>query len=123
MRLTKYRGMRPDSRKWIYGFLFQEGIYSFILHPDHFRSPECACEVLTETAGQFLVKIKKNDTEIYEGDIIRHGESVRFIEVRNGNTYATRNNKETSILLSFCQNPVKLGNIYDNPELLEAQDE
>lgn len=62
----------------------------------------------------------KNGKEIYEGDIIKHGESIRFIEVRGCNYCATRMEKTETILLSFCGSPLVIGNIYSNHELIKS---
>ena len=60
--------------------------------------------------------------EIFEGDIIKHGESIRFIEKRGSNFSATRMAKTETILLSFCESPKVIGNIYENNEFLQDVD-
>lgn len=64
-------------------------------------------------------RIATNKKEIWEGDIIRHGESIRFIEFRGSNCFATRMDKTDTILLSFCEAPEVIGNIHENPEFLK----
>lgn len=59
----------------------------------------------------------KSGKEIYEGDIVKHGESIRFVECRESRWLATRISKTETILLSFT-NPEIIGNIYQHPELL-----
>ena len=126
-REIKFRGKRVDNGKWIYGSLdvAYDGSmlisfwYSKLIEPEN-NYKEMVQEwhqVIPDSVGQFIGKIK-TEQEVYEKDIILHGESVRFIEIRNGNTCATRGNKKETILLSFSENPSVIGNMIDNPELL-----
>lgn len=71
------------------------------------------------TVGQFIGKLR-NEQRVFIGDLVKHGETIRIVEYRNGNTCLTRQNGESTILLSFSENPEVVGNIHDNPELLKS---
>lgn len=152
MRQIKFRGKRPDNGKWIYGFVFQEGIYSFMLHPEHFKAPECACEVLTETVGQFTGLQDRNNFDIYEGHICKHHwklyhpiegseevtesaiDEVGTIEYMGDSFGFVRNDRKSSMWGGLDTNNGNkphgphndhwfeiIGNVHDNPELLEEK--
>jgi hypothetical protein len=78
-------------------------------------------EVIPETVGQMVCKIKRDDCsvdEIFEHDLIVHGERVLKVMVLGGNTSLVGKDETTAILLSFNEGKVKVGNIHDNPELI-----
>lgn len=91
----------------------------------------CATEVTPETVGQYIGQPDKNGFKIFEGDILRakvrcgHSYKNRVgyvvfdevelkfalkIKTKNGYTY------KTIPCTNYCE---VIGNIYDNPELLE----
>ena len=138
--IIKFRGKRVDNGQWVYGVpLFvdmeeenpEDSVHVACIvtgcewnGAQGFVSPsnEAFVEVIPKTIGQFIGKLKTGD-EIYINDLIKHGETVRIVEYRNGNTSLIRQNRTETILLSFSEKPQKLGNIFDNPELLEFPNE
>jgi hypothetical protein len=119
MRTIKFRGKRIDNREWVYGFLVKDPQEKYRIYYQPFEEATSNTYhfVDPETVGQYIGKIK-TEQEIYINDLVQHGETVRIVEYRNGNTCLIRQNKQDSILLSFSENPKKVGNIFDNPELL-----
>ena len=69
---------------------------------------------------QYLGKLK-NGQKAFVGDVIKHGESIRFLEIRNGNVCATTLNLSGSILLSFCEKPEVIGNLFENADKFKIQ--
>jgi hypothetical protein len=117
----KFRGKRVDNNEWIYGSLINRHPLYFILFPVEGASNIGTYkreEVIPATIGQYIGKIRSGEEELFINDLIQHGETIRVIEYRGGNTYARLQNGTATILLSYCENPKKLGNIFDNPELL-----
>lgn len=73
---------------------------------------------------QFTGLLDKNGAEIYEGDIIRHDEANMNMQVvfENGCfNWADENGKSYNALHVGVGSWTVIGNIYENPELLEAQ--
>ena len=138
-REIKFRG--KDRENWHYGDLVQE-----IRHNDnklfdgtmtHIRNFEYkngdyigdSFPVNSETIGQFTGLHDKNGKEIYEGDIVRKFNGIIGKVIYEHSEFiidVTNNEKLDYGRLDLIENFVEvIGNIYDNPDLLEkgAEDE
>ena len=72
MREIKFRGKRVDNGEWVYGYLQKqavEGAEYYITWPCTELINNCRV-VIPKTIGQFTGLYDKNDTPIYDGDII-----------------------------------------------------
>ena len=142
MRTIKFRGQRIDNGEWVYGFLYQlplpTGVGCMILttdntHEDNSIEPEYHLAftlwvdlfpVKPETVGQYTEQKDKNSREIYDGDILRNIDGLKKV----GNEWIDNVHiipvefKEASFNISSLSKVIKatevIGNIYDNPELL-----
>ena len=136
MREVLVHGKRADNGEWIEGDLLQIKYYNKPIIECKImpQTPvSSAYPVLSETIGQFTGLTDKNGVRIFEGDICRF---KRFNDVQVGKiifneTTASFVMKYQSIvgaygekathkmLLSVCDDIEIIGNIHDNPELLE----
>ncbi|MGH1520522.1 YopX family protein [Chryseobacterium sp. JK1] len=125
MREIKFRGIELESKNWVYGSLinfdpipeiqendYDEGAYGYQ-----------RWEVIPESVGQFYMELQTYDNEVqsfdaYEGDIIEVGRyaPTEYYTVVIEDIRKTPDNLFGSSVVSRKL----LGNIYENPELLNA---
>ena len=124
----KYRGKRQDNGEWLCGNLtvWSDGTASIDKEPTE-ASPLYA--VVEETVGQGSTVLDKNGVEMYEGDIVygaaywleRYKPAV--VTFRNGSfglLWHRGDVEEFNPFTSMCNVEYEVvGNIYDNPELME----
>lgn len=132
MRTIKFRAQHITSNKWLFGDI------------RHHKNDVCIFEqggnkgelVKPETIGQFTGLTDKNGKKIYEGDIVSHpwkdpifgdlvetGEFVHSTICFNNGAFVVNYRLQGEYI--YLQDFLRLkcldvvGNIYDNPELIE----
>lgn len=142
MRTIKFRGQRIDNGEWVYGFLYMlplpTGVGCMILttdntHEDNSIEPEYHLAftlwvdlfpVKPETVGQYTEQKDKNSREIYDGDILRDIDGLKRVgdEWIDNVHIIPVEYKEARFNISSLSKVTEytevIGNIYDNPELL-----
>lgn len=123
MREILFRGKRKENGKWVYGnyavtdnnekqqhFIFQNKAFEFEVDP--------------ETVGQYTGLTDKNGKKIFENDIVKIKGKTRCIfygisgfRYTNYGEYADTLEKVFTVV--DCE---VIGNIHDNPELLEVEE-
>lgn len=146
MREILFRAKDAESGKWIEGYYVHLHKTTYCVKEDHDRNPDnelhkivfeqmtdwglpnkhLMADVLPETVGQFTGLVDKNHKRVFTGDIVkaRHNENYYICEIchckliihdKHGNEIdAIRQN------LDWLECEV-IGNIYDNPELLQVE--
>lgn len=136
MREILFRGKRSDTGDWVKGFYVQK--------PNPFSEggkpirhcivdlPPFGYDVDPETVGQFTGLTDKNGKRIFEGDIVNMDDedwsslgytyqicAVRFDDFTGGFEPFSTYDWDSSeyIRASHCE---VVGNIYDNPDMLEG---
>ena len=131
MREILFRGKRIDNGEWVYGLLCRVGdTYANIVE----KSTEVMCTVLTNTIGLYTGKTDTCGTQIFENDICRfdNGEEfkgkdrfsnyvVQWDSVNTRYVVVDAWNCEDILDDFFSRNAIVIGNIHDNPELLEGK--
>lgn len=146
MREILFIGKRKDNGEWVEGRLLANDVIvpsgqSFILEANCIYGcdkPIIAYDVDKETVGQYTGLTDKNGKKIFEGDIVRYNQTdgakwngkpiiCTGKVVYNDKTASFAVNSIDEIgTKNYDYFPIKnievIGNIHDNPELLEVEE-
>ena len=132
MREILFRGKR-SSGEWVYGSAYRSETKAIITQISE-STPTMVegMHVLPETIGQYTGLTDKNGKKIFEGDIVKAQDDVFGSPFCNGIVgtvifeeaayfIETPNIIDTVYLYNECAVYKVIGNIHDNPELLEGE--
>lgn len=130
MREILFRGKRTDNDEWIYGDLIQNVDCLKIREQEKsIKKIAKSYEVDRDTVGQFTGLLDNNGKKIFEGDIVLGlflfdmsiNAVVKFRDGAFGLEWHRGEIIEFNAFTSLCNITYEIiGNIYDNPELLEG---
>lgn len=136
MRKILFRGKSIITNEWTYGgIVHQTDFYGDIVDRYYIVDGSEVCndigyveQVIPETVGQYTGITDKNGTKIFEGD------TIQVDEIEDQNFLVAWNNDDAGFELVddgvylplfgtiSGQNIKVIGNIHDNPELLEVSE-
>ena len=131
MREYLFRGKRLDNGEWVEGdlrhggyFLNDPSVYICVPFADTIMN----CPVDPNTVGQYTGMKDKNGKRIFEGDVLLLDDIKGIVNyctgcfcVRlSGPDYLYRNNPAIDICMNEYPGLEVVGNIHDNPELIEG---
>lgn len=117
MREILFRGKDDSNGKWIFGYL---------VDAKHIGDWVTSNPVCPETVGQFTGVTDKKGVKIFEGDIVNGYDAVGFLKGSDVVSWDTifsgwRFGKNTLYGSKYISKYEVVGNIHDNPELLEVR--
>ena len=140
LRTIKFRGKRKKTGEWVYGYYALFENVHVILKPDNWYMDVA---VIPETVGQITGLKDQRGTEIYEGDILKcqfcdysrkhYDIPEHIIKVKGKVRYSSSGTFVVDVWIggsiplgfnfgNWPQTTIEvIGNIHDNPELLEAK--
>lgn len=134
--IPKFRGRSVEAfseEEWKYGYLIEDEGYSFIINQvieanEQYITIGSWCPVNPDTLGQSTGLKDKNGKEVFVGDIIKCTRGCLhevYIEKEYGGTYF---GGMPAVYLkglregyAWTEHEEIIGNIYENPELLEDE--
>lgn len=123
MRKIKFRGKTKEGR-WAYGDLVHDCNENPFINIEGYA--DCGMGVhyrhlvKPDTIGQFTGTCDRNGKEIYEGDIMLiKNEKAIITYFANGFYRKSIDSDSIDSSLSFCE---VIGNIHDNPELIDNKE-
>lgn len=131
MREILFRGKRIDNGEWVEGLLWKKKYDTPKLFMSYFPNKDDDEDVVVidpETVGEYTGITYKNGKKIFEGDIIRNnGNEIGVIRHCKYDVYSHYVFggyccvDKTSALIDWtsCWRCEVIGNIHDNPELLQ----
>ena len=127
MREIKFRGKRLDNGEWVYGYYFSSDEMPKRGEVGHFI--KCGLNeefrIIPETVGQFTERKDKNEVEVYDEDIVKvqheiYHQIIGRVSFEDGQWIVTESDGEKwNLYWLFWTSIEVIGNMFDNPELLE----
>ena len=138
MREILFRGKRVDNGEWVYGYYWTNELGNHFIRvtEEDYNYVLEDYEVLSETVGQYTGLTDKKSKKIFEGDILqdKFGQieivdycnewgafRTCFVKALNDEEKIVATVGGASFVGTIWRKYEVIGNIHDNPELLEEK--
>lgn len=127
-RIIKFRGRNIHTGEWLYGDYHREGKTHYITKPGDFLREYAPIEFIVDekTVGQFTGLKDVNGKDIYEGDILAipsvYDEPDETVIFCDGCFMVDDGRFKTAFCYAGVTIRSVIGNIHDNPELLNEKE-
>lgn len=125
MRERISRGKRIDNGEWVYGYFWSNDVGNSFIRVTK-ENDEIVLkdyEVSPETVGDYTGLTDKNGKKIFEGDILSDGGDTYKVIFDEGVFQIDNSHYITGLYVAIHMEKIDevIGNIHDNPELLEDE--
>lgn len=130
MREILFRGKRTDNGEWVYWDVFGRIVcddgktFNFVMFEglQYWYIKDVIPLLIPETVGQYTGRTDKNGVKIFDGDIV-FGENYLFpcYDARKITVYWHDDYSGFRMNIFNASDIAVVGNIHDNPELLEVK--
>ena len=119
MRESWFRAKTKRGNKWVEGSLVLNRLYGVCnIYPID-GCGKCCYETIPETVGQYTGMKDKNHNMIYEGDIVKIGDHIDLVVFSDGCFCMDKQFFYYEFTYQYFESIEVIGNIHDNPELLQ----
>lgn len=133
MRKIIFRGFSKAENRWMYGDIERHYSDHVCIFPQPPSGMAYAYMVSPESVGQYTGLKDREGKEIYEGDIV----DFELLRGKKSRGYVTYSDEKARYVVTFQRGkyeralswvcavgkPVVIGNTYENPELLEQEEQ
>lgn len=123
MREILFRGKRIFNSKWVEGFMYSQHFPLEFRDDFYIRCYDTDYLVIPETVGQYTGLTDNNGRKIFEGDILTIENEGVYAAIKynesNAAFYVEDEDHEDYLGEAWETDVVIIGNIHDNPELLQ----
>ena len=121
MREILFRGKDAYTGEWVHGFLVDFGNGDCWIISGFTSSDYSFIRVIPETVGQYTGLDDKNGVKIFEDDVVLGISTYKVVFVQGGFFLSdiSTPNSNLQLLSDLVSFVALIGNIHDNPELME----
>ena len=122
IREVIFRGKRTDNGKWVKGYLYitHIGAHEIGSYDAEINIERLTFDVIPETVGQYTGLTDKNGVRIFEGDIVRYEDDIGYVIYNGDDARFLVDSPNMYISMDYSSEFEVIGNIHDNPGLLEG---
>lgn len=126
MREILFRGKKVDDKTWVRGYLSKSRMHGYKgntlqLCIDHENNGVMLTSVVdSKTVGQWTGLTDKTGVKIFEGDVARN-DGIKYKIKMQSACWVMSNKNDWDFLHTNAKDISVIGNIHDNPNLMEVQ--